>query len=518
MKLATLAAMALSLFASVAATAAEMRVATVLTYDTINTTTAIQNTVDQIANLKYNAIAVHARFRGDATYFPNKTNATYPNNEPRSSAAGSIDVLQEFITRGKAKGLKIFAYVNVFCVTDGKGTDSRSNHVINTQPGWITYFYNGGSPIRQTITHDDEGIWLDPGIPAVRSYHANIVGDIMRNYSVDGIMIDRIRYPQTSFTRANKDFGYHPTAVAAFNSQYAKTGTPSPSDTQWQSFRREQVNKQVEEIYNRMLSINPQSILLAFPIGCVNDAVNFNYQDWPTWMNRGIIDGCIVQIYRDTNTDFTNGCNEHLAAYSGQRLLGVATKAWISGLDVDGQINIARTKGFDGVSPFRHGVMQALGYFTDLNNVFTTTDTWPAMPWKSSPEYVVDNTDSGFAASTNWFASTSTAGYLGSNYRTRATASVSDSAAWNVNLPAAGNYEVFARWTAGSNRPTTAPYVIAHSGGSTTVNVNQTINNATWVSLGTFNFAAGNATRVRLSCWTTLGKYVVADGVKLVKR
>lgn len=134
------------------------------------------------------------------------------------------------------------------------------------------------------------------------------------------------------------------------------------------------------------------------------------------------------------------------------------------------------------------------------------------------PTYIVDNTDAGFTASTNWFASTSTPGYYGTNYRARATASVSDAATWKVNLPTAGTYQVYARWTAGSNRPTSAPYIVYHTGGSTTVNVNQQVNNNTWVLLGTFNMASGDSTRVALSCWTTTGYYAIADAVRLVKQ
>lgn len=127
---------------------------------------------------------------------------------------------------------------------------------------------------------------------------------------------------------------------------------------------------------------------------------------------------------------------------------------------------------------------------------------------------IADNVGGAFTASANWVASTSNTGYYGANYHVRATASVSDPAAWTVNLPQAGSYKVYARWTSGTNRATVAPYQIVHSGGTTTVNVNQQTNNGTWVLLGTFNFTAGSAERVRLSCWTTLGYYVVADAVK----
>ena len=72
----------------------------------------------------------------------------------------------------------------------------------------------------------------------------------------------------------------------------------------------------------------------------------------------------------------------------------------------------------------------------------------------------VDNSAAGFAASTNWATSTSTAGYYGTNYRTRATASASDAATFTGTLPSAGSYKVEAWWTADTNRAAAAPYIV----------------------------------------------------------
>ena len=129
----------------------------------------------------------------------------------------------------------------------------------------------------------------------------------------------------------------------------------------------------------------------------------------------------------------------------------------------------------------------------------------------------VDNTDAGFSASANWTTSTSTPGYLGANYRVRATAATTDPATWTASLPTAGTYKVSARWTAGTNRPASAPYIVTHAGGNTTVNMNQQTNNGTWVTLGTWSFNAGTAT-VKLSCWTTTGFFAIADAVRFEKQ
>lgn len=133
-------------------------------------------------------------------------------------------------------------------------------------------------------------------------------------------------------------------------------------------------------------------------------------------------------------------------------------------------------------------------------------------------DVVVDNTDPGFSASSNWFPSTSVAGYLGSNYHARATGSVSDAAVWTADLPEDGTYKVYARWTTGTNRATAAPYIVTTANGDVTVNVNQQQNNGQWVELGTWYLYQGLAPRVKLSCWTSSGSYVIADAVRFVKQ
>jgi uncharacterized lipoprotein YddW (UPF0748 family) len=361
---------------------AEMRVAIIVVFDPVNSTSSIQTMVNEIANLKYNAVAVHARYRGDATYFPNKTDSTFPNNEPRTSAAGSVDVLHEFVTRGQAAGLKVFAYVNAYLVTDNKDTDARSNHILNQQPGWVTYHYNAGSPrVQVSADWGTEGKWIDPGIPAAQDYVANLCGDIMKNYPVDGILLDRIRYPQTRFGRVD-DYGYHPTAIARFRAQYGGSGVPNPTDSNWIQFRRDQITETVRKVHETVTAINYQASVIAYPFGNISDCLNYTYQDWPTWLNQGVVDAVFPQVYITNNTDFDTRLAGLRTYYSGPRLLCVAHSAITTGIDVAGQIQIARNRGYSGVSPYRHGTTKTNNYFPAIQSKFTHTAPWPAMSWK----------------------------------------------------------------------------------------------------------------------------------------
>lgn len=141
----------------------------------------------------------------------------------------------------------------------------------------------------------------------------------------------------------------------------------------------------------------------------------------------------------------------------------------------------------------------------------------PPPPPPVSTTVIVDNLAASFAASSTWWTSSSQTDRYSTDYKVRETAQLSDTAQWNASLDA-GNYEVFVWYSQGANRATEAPYFVYHQGGSTKKLVNQRINGGRWVSLGTYAFSAGSASRVGLSCWTGSGQYVIADAVKLERR
>ena len=62
----------------------EIRLAAITVFDPIGDVGAIQTTVDRLADLTTTPSPSTARYRGDATYFPNKVVADQPNSEPRT--------------------------------------------------------------------------------------------------------------------------------------------------------------------------------------------------------------------------------------------------------------------------------------------------------------------------------------------------------------------------------------------------------------------------------------------------
>ena len=118
------------------------------------------------------------------------------------------------------------------------------------------------------------------------------------------------------------------------------------------------------------------------------------------------------------------------------------------------------------------------------------------------------------SCSSNWSTGTSASDKYGTNYRYRSTAAVGDAASWSFSIPTTGNYDVSAWWSQGTNRSSTAPFIIRQDAGTVTVAANQQVNGGKFNLLRTSHTWAGT-NAVQLSCWTTTGFVVVADAVRM---
>lgn len=128
-----------------------------------------------------------------------------------------------------------------------------------------------------------------------------------------------------------------------------------------------------------------------------------------------------------------------------------------------------------------------------------------------------EDTDGSITTTGTWVSSTGSAGYLGSGYlHDNDGGKGSKRVRYTPDITIGGDYEVFAIWTANANRATNTPIDINYNGGTTTVTVNQRNDDAIWVSLGTYTFAAGTSGYIEIRNDSTNG-YVIADGIKLVQ-
>src|SRR5262249_34462769 len=147
-------------------------------------------------------------------------------------------------------------------------------------------------------------------------YTLTVLMHLVRNYDIDGLHLDRIRYPELSVPgqtpATGTNIGYNETSVARFQRRYdiaVGSAPPAQNDPRWSEWRRDQVSNFVRSVYLNALAIKPRLIisaaLIAFGSGPISEADWSNaecfwrvYQDWRAWTEEGIIDYAIPMNYK----------------------------------------------------------------------------------------------------------------------------------------------------------------------------------------------------------------------------
>ncbi|MFI7047974.1 family 10 glycosylhydrolase [Streptosporangium sandarakinum] len=130
---------------------------------------------------------------------------------------------------------------------------------------------------------------------------------------------------------------------------------------------------------------------------------------------------------------------------------------------------------------------------------------------------IVDNSGPGFTAGSSWGTSTYSGQRYGADYRFADPVSSSDVAWYQASIPSAGSYKVEVWYPADAGYNSSAPYIVATSGGNQTVYVDQRSGGGAWRSIGTFSLNAGTYNVVGVSRWTAGTGYVIADAIRVTK-
>ncbi|MCA1622137.1 MAG: family 10 glycosylhydrolase [Acidobacteria bacterium] len=314
--------------------------------DTFNTLldnhTQVLDVISRAKQAKANAIFVQVRRRGDSWYL----DSLEPLGDRRTFTPVGFDPLRDLITEAHKpeNNLEVHAFVIVGALWN------RDPRCATLQPpaGHAFISHGGFDPVTKNVdpNRDDNWLtrtllpdtgphqltcqtatpnisfngqrfgaefWIDLGHPDAAEYTHNVLMHLVRKYDIDGLHLDRIRYPEfaaTGQTPTNgTNIGYNKTSVRRFNERYGRTGNPLPSDAAWKQWRRDQVTNFVRRIYLSAIDEKPHlkvsAALIAFGgIGSTEAAWNSAeaywrvYQDWRAWTEEGILDIAIPMAYK----------------------------------------------------------------------------------------------------------------------------------------------------------------------------------------------------------------------------
>ena len=224
----------------------------------------VDNIIDNLYNGGFNTIYVHAVSFTDAFY----NSDIYPKTLILPGI--EYDPLKIFIEKAHKKGIRVEAWINPMRSYLVEELDKVDNEFIVKK--WIN---EGKSYIRNV-----EGrYYLNPAYEEVNNLILSVVNELISNYDIDGIHMDDYFYPEN----ISDDFDYEIYNERCLNKCSLK------------EFRTSNVNNLVSLINKE---VKKKGIVYGIsPSGNMSYSIDSIYGNFNDWVDAGIIDYLIPQIY-----------------------------------------------------------------------------------------------------------------------------------------------------------------------------------------------------------------------------
>jgi uncharacterized lipoprotein YddW (UPF0748 family) len=336
--------------------------------ETFNTALGTRAEIDRVigaaVDSKANALFAQIRRRGDSWYLDSVEPLTQVAGvgSPGPDGTWTFDPLQYLIEQAHTRNIEVHAFVIVGSIYNAHptitGTPRDPRHVFN-QHFWDQVArapYPTSDPRQwstRSLPHNPDGTtfdgqrytaewYVDLGHPDAEAYTVDVLTHLVDRYDLDGLHLDRIRYPEAPIDRAGPvatwgiNVGYNETSVQRFKARHgdaagyytageiglnvntaaaprritaADVGYPRTNDPLWNDWRREQVSNFVRRLYLSVTAVKPRikvsAALICFwtgPVGSGSwertEAYYRVFQDWQSWAQEGTLDILSPMIYK----------------------------------------------------------------------------------------------------------------------------------------------------------------------------------------------------------------------------
>lgn len=221
----------------------------------------------------------------------NRAHTLYPSKVVEAVTGKAImpgfegrDPLQELIEEAREKNIKVFAWFE-FGFASSYG-DSTGGPLLQAKPEWASRDKEGH------ITEKNNFQWMNAFHPEVQGFIKKLVLEVVNNYDVDGIQGDD-RLPALP-----SNGGYDAFTVKLYQEEHGGAEPPAyEKDYNWVKWRSRKLNLFLEELVREARQADPDLIISMAP--SIYPWSEENYlQDWPAWLDMGLVDLVVPQVYR----------------------------------------------------------------------------------------------------------------------------------------------------------------------------------------------------------------------------
>lgn len=269
--------------------------------------------LDQLKRANVNTVLFQARIRATTIY----PSAYEPFDACLTGHAGrspGYDPLQFAVEECHRRGMEIHAWM--VCIPIGKWNGAGCRNL-----------RNGTQPIKKI---GEEG-FMDPEKEQTARYIADMCEEVTRNYDIDGVHLDYIRYPETWKITVNRNTG------------------------------REHITRIVRTVHERVKALKPWVKLSCSPIGKSDDLSRYSSRGWNAysrvcqdaqgWLRDGLMDQLYPMMYFKDNNFFPfaidwaeNAHGRTVVSGLGIYFLSPSEGKWVLS-DISRQMHVARQVG-----------------------------------------------------------------------------------------------------------------------------------------------------------------------------
>lgn len=230
-------------------------------------------------------------YYANKAWFPSKIADQSAYNECAKNL--SEDPLELLINEAHAAGIEVHAWLNMLSLGANKDAAFLKKYGAD--------ILTRNLKVKRTLVDYkiDGQFFLEPGDPRVREDLSGIVEEALSAYpGLDGIQFDYIRYPDK-----NPEYGYTKINMDRFKKATGITVIDECSQA-WKDWKRAQVTELLDMLVKKARALCKNIRVSA--TGCMPYSRAFfeAYQDWPSWIDRGLVDFVTVMSYSPYPDEF----------------------------------------------------------------------------------------------------------------------------------------------------------------------------------------------------------------------
>ena len=268
---------------------------------------------------------------------------------PRSQTFdGYGDQIEQAVRAGKKYGVEVHVWKVTFNCTKAPREFIDSMR----QAERMQVRFDGNEDSNSQYRH-----WLCPSHPENRKLECEAMIEVVKNYDVDGIHFDYIRYP-------NSQHCYCKGCKERFEKHVGETIVDWPQATRtdrWKSkfddWRCDQITALVADVNRETKKVKPSIKISAAVFPKYPECRSSVLQDWPIWIEKGYLDFLCPMSYTASVTEFDAYVEDYVKLIAGKipvypGIGATATNLSLTPDQVAAQIMIARKRGTAGFAIF----------------------------------------------------------------------------------------------------------------------------------------------------------------------